>query len=149
MAMKRRNHELRFKAKVTLDAVRGDKTIAEICRKYSVHSSQVARWKSQLLDHIPELSEGGVAPADIKREQLTDEKPPTGTLDKPIPLCTVLRVRLLALPAGPDFPSSINFYTRHTRRSCANPKSSEAQIFDGMAVTKVLDDDAFKLVLVE
>jgi len=73
MAMKRRKHGPRFKAKVALDAVRGDKTIAEICRKHSVHSSQVARWKSQLLDHIPELFEDGVAPADIRQEQLIEE----------------------------------------------------------------------------
>jgi len=73
MAQKRRKHGPKFKARVALDAVRGDKTVAEICRKHGVHSSQVARWKSQLLDHLPELFEDGIAPSDVRQEQLIEE----------------------------------------------------------------------------
>jgi len=73
MAAKRRKHGPKFKARVALDAVRGDKTVAEICRKHGVHSSQVARWKSQLLDHLPDVFEDGVTPADIRQEQLIEE----------------------------------------------------------------------------
>ncbi|MDQ7008401.1 MAG: transposase [Acidobacteriota bacterium] len=71
--MKRRKHGPNFKARVALDAVRGDKTVAEICRKHAVHSSQAARWKSQLLDHLPDLFEDGVSPADAHQEQLIEE----------------------------------------------------------------------------
>ncbi len=40
----RRNHSSAFKAKVALDAVRGEKTIAEIPHRYNVHPNQVTDW---------------------------------------------------------------------------------------------------------
>ena len=73
MAIKRRKHGPKFKARVALDAVRGDKTVAEICREHAVHSSQVARWKSQLLDHLPDLFEDGGSPADVCQKRLIEE----------------------------------------------------------------------------
>jgi transposase-like protein len=73
MARRRRRHGPKFKARVALEAVRGDQTVADICRKHGVHSSQVARWKGQLLDHLPALFEEGVSPADVRQEQLIEE----------------------------------------------------------------------------
>lgn len=46
----RRNHSPEFKAKVALAAVRGDKTMAELAEQYSVHATQIAQWKTQLLE---------------------------------------------------------------------------------------------------
>jgi transposase len=49
----RRNHSPQFKAKVALAAVRGDKTLAELAElaeQFGVHATQIAQWKSQLLD---------------------------------------------------------------------------------------------------
>jgi transposase len=40
----RRNHSPAFKAKVALEAIRGDKTIAEIAHKHDVHPNQVTDW---------------------------------------------------------------------------------------------------------
>ena len=37
----RRNHSAAFKAKVALDAVKGEKTVAEIAQKHDVHPNQV------------------------------------------------------------------------------------------------------------
>ncbi|MBP7847518.1 MAG: transposase [Burkholderiales bacterium] len=42
-------YENGFKAKVALEAVRGDKTIGEIATEYNVASSLVSKWKSELL----------------------------------------------------------------------------------------------------
>lgn len=39
---KRRNFTDQFKAKVALEALRGDKTIQEIAAKYQVHPNQVS-----------------------------------------------------------------------------------------------------------
>ena len=47
--VKRTNYDAAFKAKVALEAVRGDKTIAELAIEYNVASSLVIKWKSELL----------------------------------------------------------------------------------------------------
>jgi transposase len=46
----RRNHSPEFKAKVALAAVRGDKTMAELAEQFGVHATQIAQWKTQLLE---------------------------------------------------------------------------------------------------
>ena len=46
----RRNHSPAFKAKVALDAIRGEKTIVELCEKHDLHANQIADWKNQLLE---------------------------------------------------------------------------------------------------
>lgn len=45
----RRNHSPDFKAKVALAAVKGDRTLAELAKKFDVHPNQIAQWKDQLL----------------------------------------------------------------------------------------------------
>ncbi len=47
--MKRRKHNASFKARVALDAIRNDMTIAEISNKYSIGPTQVKDWKSALV----------------------------------------------------------------------------------------------------
>ncbi|MCY9829493.1 IS3 family transposase [Vibrio chagasii] len=51
MTRKRRNHSPEFKAKVALDAARGDKTVAELAQKYSLHANQISTWKKELLEN--------------------------------------------------------------------------------------------------
>ena len=46
----RRNHSPAFKAKVALDAVRGEKTLAELSKLHDVHPNQITDWKNQLLE---------------------------------------------------------------------------------------------------
>jgi hypothetical protein len=40
----RRNHSPAFKAKVALEAIRGDKTLAELAQIHDVHSNQITDW---------------------------------------------------------------------------------------------------------
>jgi transposase-like protein len=49
MKRPRRNHSAKFKAKVALAAMRGDKTIAELAQQFDVHANQITDWKNQLL----------------------------------------------------------------------------------------------------
>ena len=42
-----------FKAKVALEAVKGNKTAAELCSEFKVHGTQIATWKKHLLSGIP------------------------------------------------------------------------------------------------
>ena len=41
-----------FKARVALEAVKGDKTISQIASEYGVHPSQVRAWRKQLLEKL-------------------------------------------------------------------------------------------------
>jgi transposase len=50
MRKPRRNHSAAFKARVALEAIRGEKTVAEIAAHHEVHATQVTAWKSQLLE---------------------------------------------------------------------------------------------------
>ncbi len=57
----RRNHTPAFKAKVALAALKGDRTMAQICQDYSVHASQVLQWKKQLQADAADVFEKGSA----------------------------------------------------------------------------------------
>lgn len=47
----RRNHSPAFKAKVALEAIKGDQTIMELSQRFQVHPNQITEWKKQLLDN--------------------------------------------------------------------------------------------------
>jgi transposase len=51
MRRPRRNHSPAFKARVALEAIRGEKTIAEIAAHHEVHPTQVTSWKNELLQN--------------------------------------------------------------------------------------------------
>ena len=46
--MKRR-HDAAFKARVGLEAMKEEKTTAQIASEYSVHPNQIRQWKKQIL----------------------------------------------------------------------------------------------------
>jgi transposase-like protein len=46
----RRNHSPIFKAKVAVDAIKGEKTLAELAKLHDVHANQIVDWKNQLLE---------------------------------------------------------------------------------------------------
>ena len=58
----RRNHAPAFKAKVALEALKGEQTVVEIAQRYQVHPNQITEWKRQLLEHAEDVfSKGGKA----------------------------------------------------------------------------------------
>ena len=46
----RRRNEAIFKAKVALDAIKAERTLAELAKVHDVHPNQIVDWKNQLLD---------------------------------------------------------------------------------------------------
>jgi len=55
MRRKRRNHTTAFKAKVALDALKGELTQSELASKYDLHQNQITEWKKLLLDNADQL----------------------------------------------------------------------------------------------
>jgi putative transposase len=51
----RRQHRIEFKAKVALEALRGERTINELAAEYGVHPVQITQWKKVVLDEVPQL----------------------------------------------------------------------------------------------
>lgn len=49
-----------YKAKVALDAIRGQETMAEVASKYKVHATQISAWKKQALSQVQEGFSGKV-----------------------------------------------------------------------------------------
>ena len=51
----RRTHTPAFKAKVALEAIKGEQTLVELAAHFQVHPNQIAEWKKQLLDRASEI----------------------------------------------------------------------------------------------
>jgi transposase-like protein len=55
MATQRNHYRAEFKAKVALEALKEQQTLAEVGATYGVHPTRVAQWKRQLREALPEL----------------------------------------------------------------------------------------------
>ena len=55
----RRRFTADFKAKVALEALRGDKTIQEIAGRHKVHPNQVSIWKRQAVEGLGDVFSNG------------------------------------------------------------------------------------------
>ena len=55
MKQKRRQFSAQFKSRVARAALREDKTIAELASEFDVHPNQIAKWKKQLIDSLPDI----------------------------------------------------------------------------------------------
>ena len=52
---KKSSYPKEFKARVAFEALKGEKTIAELSSEYEVHSNMVMRWKKQLQKNMPDI----------------------------------------------------------------------------------------------
>ena len=71
MNKNRNRHTAAFKAKVALEAVREQQTVAEIAQPYQVHPYQIYKWRKELLENISRVFENGEPQVD--RSQREDE----------------------------------------------------------------------------
>lgn len=67
--MARRKHNAEFKRKVAIEALREQKTLAQIAKEYQIHPIQVSEWKRQLLDGCVRVFESGVM-RDTREEEI-------------------------------------------------------------------------------
>lgn len=52
MATKRKRYSAEFKAKVALEAIGNEQTIAQLVLKHGVHQTQIHGWKKQALEGL-------------------------------------------------------------------------------------------------
>ena len=52
MSKGRRKHGPAFKAKLALEAVEGDETVAQLAARYEVHPGQIQAWKKALVEGV-------------------------------------------------------------------------------------------------
>jgi len=69
----RKNHDAAFKAKVALEALKGEKTMAQISSEYGVHVNQIRQWRQKLLEELPGLFSDRRQKRDKETEEMTAE----------------------------------------------------------------------------
>jgi len=75
MAKKKRKFTLQEKLDIVLEGVRGDISVAEICRRYGIYHTDYYRWREKVLDGaIAGLKENGKKKEDPELIDLKQEK---------------------------------------------------------------------------
>ncbi len=67
MMSKRKQHSPEFKAKVALEALKGEQTVAELASRFGFHPTMIHTWKRALLEGASGVFERGrVIPPDLR-----------------------------------------------------------------------------------
>ena len=69
----RKNHDSAFKAKVALEEIKGEKTMAQISSEYGVHANQIRQWRQRLLEEMPGVFSDRRQKKDKQNEEMTAE----------------------------------------------------------------------------
>ncbi len=69
MTGKRKRYSAEFKAKVALEALRGELTTAQLATKRGVHQTMVSEWKRQAVDGLSSVFSGKTEAKEVAREE--------------------------------------------------------------------------------
>ena len=70
---KKKQHDSKFKARVALEAIKGEKTISEISSMYGVHSTQITRWKKKALEGLADIFSNNHEKVAKETDKVQDE----------------------------------------------------------------------------
>ncbi len=65
----RKSYNSQFKARVALEAVKGELTLTELASRYEVHPNQIRQWKKRLLEGV-----GDIFSDRRKKKKLNEEE---------------------------------------------------------------------------
>ncbi|WP_321829195.1 IS3 family transposase [Thalassovita sp.] len=109
---KRKNHSPDFKAKVALEALKGERTVAELASQFGVHPTMIHSWKRALLEGASGVFErGGKKPPEIDEEQVKE-----------------LHAKIGELAVANDFLSRKLAVDRQVRRKMVEPGNTNLSI---------------------
>ena len=80
MKRSRKNHSPTVKARIALEALRGEATLAELSSRHGVHANQIGTWRKQLLGRAGELFEHGNPAAEDAERRIRDLQAKVGEL---------------------------------------------------------------------
>jgi transposase len=69
----RKSFSNEFKSKVAMEALKGEKTMAQISSKYGVHPNQVQAWKKVLKEGMGDLFAGSKKKTEKKQKQTIED----------------------------------------------------------------------------
>ncbi len=68
---KRKNHSSEFKARVALEAIREEMTLAKLSKKYGVHPTQIGTWKRAAIENMATVfTRRGAAPEQASAAEI-------------------------------------------------------------------------------
>jgi transposase-like protein len=76
MTTTRKTYNPKFKVRVAIEALRGEKTLSQLGSQYKVHPIQIAKWRKLALEQMPELFVDGrrkTSPAEVESTALYEE----------------------------------------------------------------------------
>jgi len=74
MSKIRRKHSAEFKLKVVLETLKGVDTLSAIASNFSVHPTQITKWKREFVERAPEIfaENSGRSRKDKEKEQVEE-----------------------------------------------------------------------------
>ena len=77
---KRRKFTAKFKAEVVLEALSGESSQAELCRRHNLSENQVSTWKRQFLENAETFFESSEKHSDASSERIAQLEQLVGRL---------------------------------------------------------------------
>ena len=69
----RKRYDAAFKARVAIEAIKGQHTVNEIASAHQIHPHQVTQWKKQALRQLSEVFSNGKSRAELDDEELRNQ----------------------------------------------------------------------------
>ena len=70
----RKSHSPEAKAKIVIEALRGEETINEIASRHNIHPNLLIRWKTQVINCLPQVFENETMKARKQAKEAERER---------------------------------------------------------------------------